>query len=162
MMDKFDALSAREKILVCVMAVLILLFILLQLIILPLTRFHNQSEQVHLKAQKDRIFVEQNISRLSADPNGGAQNRQAFSRVNLINTARTAGIDQLNRIQPQPNGDLKLWLDDVPAPALISFLQNVERQYITSVTGAQITRSEGDLVSAQISFAMPDETPNGQ
>lgn len=157
MMDKFDALSLREKVLVGVMMSLIILFILLQFIILPLTRFNSQAGDAQLKAQKERSYVEQNISRLQAGGNS-SKARQPFSRASLVSSSRTAGIERLNRIQPQPNGDLKLWLDDLPAQTLYSFLRSVEQTYSTRVTGAQITRRPGDVVSAQISFSMPADT----
>jgi len=155
MMDRFNDLSLREKILVGVMLTLIVLFILLQFIFVPLTRFHNSANQAQIKAQADRAYTEQNISRLKAGGTSQAQN--PFSRTALLTASRAAGIENLNRIQPQPNGDLKVWVDNVSGPALFGFLQRVERQYATRVTGAQITRRDGDHVSAQISFSMPSE-----
>ena len=82
--------------------------------------------------------------------------------MSLITTSRASGIDQVNRIQPQPNGDLKIWLDDVPANILFVFLNRIETKYKTQITGAQITRRDGDLVSAQVSFTLPDDTPNNR
>ena len=155
MLDRFNELSLRERVLVGIMIALIMLFILLQLIILPLMRMHNQSSDAQLRAQKDRIYVEQNISRLGGL--SATQSQETFSRMSLINASRATGIEQVSRIQPQPNGDLKLWLDDVPANTLFVFLSRVEQQYATRVTGAQITRRDGDLVSAQVSFTLPDD-----
>ena len=156
MMDRFNELSLREKILVGVMMALIAVFIIFQFIIMPLTRFHNSAQQAQIKAQADRAYTEQNISRLQAGGTG-AQPGTPFSRGALVTASRASGIENLSRIQPQPNGDIKVWLDNVSAPALFSFLQRVERQYITRVTGAQITRRDADLVSAQISLSMPED-----
>jgi len=161
MMDQFNALSLRERVLVGIMLGLLTLFILLQFIIVPFARFNNQASAAQQSAQKERSYVEQNIARVqgAAGLSSSSQDRKPFSRAVLVSTSRLAGIERLNRIQPQPNGDLKLWLDDVPARTLYSFLQKVEQQYTTRITGAQITRRPGDVVSAQISFSMPNDKP---
>ena len=137
-----------------VMAVLMVLFIVWQFILAPLLSYHNDSARQQVKAQKDRSFIEQNISRLGQSSAVGA--KTDFSRAALVNLSRTAGIERLNRIQPQPNGDLKIWIDDVSAPVLFQFLTRIERSHATRITNAQITRKDRDLVSAQISFSMPN------
>ena len=152
-MERFHDLSSREKIMLIIMAVLIVLYITWQLLISPLNQFHNRAEQAQLKAQKDRAFVEQNITRLGGSVT--AKGEEDFSRNGLVSASRAAGIERLSRIQPQPNGDLKVWMDNVSGPQLFSFLQRVEQEYATRVTGAQISRQDGTVVSAQISFSMP-------
>jgi len=64
MMDRFNALSLRERVLVGIMLGLLMLFILLQFIILPFARFNNQASAAQQSAQKERAYVEQNIARV--------------------------------------------------------------------------------------------------
>ncbi|MEP6342665.1 MAG: type II secretion system protein GspM [Maricaulaceae bacterium] len=154
--DKFNELTAREKLMVIIMGVLIVLFILWQFILSPLLNFHGDAQRQQVKAQKDRAYIEQNIARLGQ---GAATSEvQEFSRETLVRLSRDAGIERLNRIQPQPNGDLKIWIDDVSGPVLFEFLGRIERGYATRITGAQVTRKDTDFVSAQISFSMPVKT----
>lgn len=155
MMDRFDALSLREKIMVLIMMVLVVIFIIWQFILAPLGQYYHQAQRDQVKSQKDRVFVEQNISALGAS--APVSGREAFSRTALVSASRAVGIERLSRIQPQPNGDLKVWMDNVSGPQLFKFLENVEQTYATSVTGAQVTRQDGAVVSAQISFSMPAE-----
>lgn len=155
MIEKFEALSPREQIMVGIMIVLIGIFIIWQFIFAPINRYHNTAEQSLERAQKQRVYVQQNISRLGASQQDAGE--QPFSRTVLVTLSREAGIDRLNRIQPQPNGDLKVWIDNVSSLDLYRFLQGAERQYATRITNAQITRNDSDLVSAQISFSMPQD-----
>ena len=153
MIDKFNELTLREKYMVIIMGVLIILFIVWQFILSPLLSYHGDALRQQAKAQKDRSFVEQNISRLGQSATTGE--KIDFSRDALLRLSRDAGIERLNRIQPQPNGDLKIWIDDVTGPVLFQFLTRVERTHATRITNAQITRKDTDFVSAQISFSMP-------
>ncbi len=151
-MDKFDSLTLREKVMVIVMCALIVLFILWQFIFTPLRQFHNAAEQAQTRAQNDRAYIEKNISliNLAAAPKG----REPFSRRELLEMTRRVGIERVSRIQPQPNGDIKVWIDDVLSEQIFSLVQNIDAQYATRVTGAQISRQEGGLISAQMSFAV--------
>lgn len=153
MMERFNGLTPREKIMVIVMMALIAVFILWSFIFAPLGRFHAGAQQAQIKAQNDRVFIENNIGRIGKG--AGLQGSEPFSRTALLEMSRQAGIERFSRIQPQPNGDIKVWIDDVPTPRLYSFMQKIEAQYATRVTGAQISRQDGGVVSAQISFAMP-------
>ena len=157
--DKFNELTPREKLMVIIMGVLITLFIVWQFIISPLLSYHNDAQAQRAKAQKDRAYIEQNISRLGQGSTVGE--KQDFSREALVRFSREAGIERLNRIQPQPNGDLKIWIDDVPGPVLYQFLSRIERTHATRITNAQVTRKESETVSAQISFTMPTAKSNG-
>lgn len=155
MMERFNGLTLREKIMVLLMLALIGLFILWQFILAPLGRYHNSAEQAQIKAQNDRVFTEQNIGRLNL--NAAPKGSEAFSRTVLINMTRAAGIDRVSRIQPQPNGDIKVWIDDAFTPQIFTLLNNIEAQYATRVTGAQMTRQDNGFISVQISFsASPD------
>lgn len=136
---------------VLLMLGLIILFILWQFILAPLRSYHSAAEQSQIKAQNDLAFLEQNIGRLNnkATPKGSAP----FSRMVLINMTRDAGIDRVSRIQPQPNGDIKVWIDDALTPQIFTLLKNIEAQYATRVTGAHMTRQDNGFISAQISFS---------
>lgn len=151
--DKFNDLTFREKLMVIIMGVLIVLFIVWQFILSPLLNYHSDATRQQEQAQKDRSYIEQNISRLGQSSVVGA--KKDFSREALLRLSREAGIERLNRIQPQPNGDLKIWIDDVTGPVLYQFLSQVERTHATRITNAQITRKDTDFVSAQVSFSMP-------
>ena len=155
MMEKFEALSLREQVMVGVMIVLIGLFVIWQFIFVPINRHHNTAEQALERAQKERVYVEQNISRLGV--NAQAAGDLPFSRTVLVSLSREAGIERLSRIQPQPNGDLKVWIDNVSSLDLYGFLQSADRRYATRITNAQIKRQDGDAVSAQINFSMPQD-----
>jgi len=156
MMDRFNNLTQREKIMVLVMLALIAMFILWQLVLAPLGRYHSTAEAAQIKAQNDRVFTEQNIGRLNlnAAPKGTAP----FSRTVLINMTRAAGIDRVSRIQPQPNGDIKVWIDDAFTPQIFTLLNNIEAQYATRITGAQMTRQDNGFISVQISFSASQDT----
>ena len=153
MMDKFNELTPREKLMVIIMGILIILFIAWQFILSPLLNYHGDALRQQVKAQKDRSFIEQNISRLGQSSAAGEQ--KDFSRKALLKLSRDGGIERLNRIQPQPNGDLKIWIDDVTGPVLFQFLTRVERTHATRITNVQVTRKDTETVSAQISFSMP-------
>ena len=153
MMDKFNELTPREKLMVIIMGVLIILFVAWQFILSPLLNYHGDALNQQVKAQKDRAYIERNISRLGQSSAAGE--KIDFSREALLRLSRDAGIERLNRIQPQPNGDLKIWIDDVTGPVLFQFLTRVERTHRTNITNTQITRKDTDFVSAQISFSMP-------
>jgi type II secretory pathway component PulM len=152
MMTRFNMLTLREKIMVMVMIGLIALFIIGQFILAPLMRFHSNAAQAQQKAQNDRAFIEQNIGRLNIA--AASQGREIFSRTALLDMSRQAGIERVSRIQPQPNGDIKVWMDDVASQQVFTFLQNIDSRYETRVTAAQMTRQDTGFVSVQISFSL--------
>jgi type II secretory pathway component PulM len=147
MMTRVNMLTLREKIMVMVMIGLIALFIIWQFILAPLMRFHSNAAQAQQKAQNDRAFIEQNIGRLNIA--AASQGREIFSRTALLDMSRQAGI-----IQPQPIGDIKVWMDDVASQQVFTFLQNIDSRYETRVTAAQMTRQDTGFVSVQISFSL--------
>jgi len=153
MIDQFNNLTLREKLMVIIMMALIVLFILWQFILAPLKNFHSDAQQAQQKAQNDRAFIEQNIGRLNAasTPKGS----ETFSRTALLDMTRQAGIERVSRIQPQPNGDIKVWIDDVLSRQVYDLLQNVDARYATRITGAQMTRQDTGSISVQISFSLP-------
>lgn len=156
MSDWFDKLSAREKAMVLVMMGLIVLFILWQFILAPLKGFHDDAKQSQIRAQNDRAYVEKNIGRLNiaAVPKGS----EAFTRNDLLDMTRQVGIDSVSRIQPQPNGDIKVWIDNVLSDQIFTLLQNIDARYATRVTGAQMTRQPNGFISVQISFSVTPDT----
>jgi general secretion pathway protein M len=60
-----------------------------------------------------------------------------------------------SRIQPENDKEVKLWLDEVPFDALVSWLQILQTQYGIAVASAELEKKGEGLVNARLSLVRP-------
>jgi general secretion pathway protein M len=82
---------------------------------------------------------------------GGFANLPLLTAVDQA-TKRPELGKEASRIQPEGDKEVKIWLDDVPFDALITWLQILQQQYGISVGSAEIEKKAEGVVSARLSL----------
>jgi type II secretory pathway component PulM len=146
MMTWFKAREPRERILLCVLAGLLVLFAAW----FAMSRESGPDGSSALEsAQTDREFWLRAGPKLNAGAATGA--RAEFTRGALIESARKRGID-LSRVQPQSGGGLTVWVEDAATPAFYAVIQDIVTNYAVDVDTALITAAPAGGVNAQLTF----------
>ncbi len=134
-------------------AVLILLIYLV--IWLPFTRdldkqaLHVESQTATLRWMQDNVGL---VQRMRASQGGS---RQAFNEALLTLVDRTAkGIrlrDQIERIKPQGDKTVQLWIEQAPFDTLIRWLGQLTEQHGLEIESLNIDRQDAPgLVNARV------------
>ncbi len=146
MIDWFQSREPRERVLLIIMAVLLALFVAW----FAVSRDSGPSGQSELEAaQIDRELWLRAAPKLSAG-SAGAE-RAAFTRGVLIDVARKRGVD-LSRMQPQSNGSLTVWIEDVSTPALYGVINDLIAGYAVDVDTAMISTAPDGALNAQFTL----------
>ncbi|MFQ6372253.1 type II secretion system protein M [Shewanella sp. YIC-542] len=121
------SLAQRERQLVTVMAVIVMVGIGYWGIWTPISNAQAQA-QSQLQAQQQTLaFVKQSAAKISALKKAGSrpQHMGSLSTV-ATQTASRYGLS-ITRMQPQGK-QIQLWMDDVPFDALLSYLGDLVQQ----------------------------------
>lgn len=147
MMDWFNSREPRERILLIVMAALLTLFIAW----FALNRETGpDADQVLAEAQTDRELWLRAKPKLTAD-SGNNVARGEFSRGDLINLARQRDV-RLTRVQPQNDGSLTVWIDDIGTQPLFGLMQALTKSYRVDFSSVIISRSPQGSLNAQFTL----------
>lgn len=141
MIGWFNSREPRERILLMILAALLVLF----LGWFALTRESGpDADSVLAEAQLDRELWLRAGPRLSAG-SSETTSRTAFTRRSLIDLARNREVT-LTRIQPQNDGSLTVWIDNVGTSPLFGLMQAVTQGYTVDLQSVMISRTpQGDL-----------------
>ncbi len=139
--------TPRERQLIYVMLALAALMLGWMLLVRPLMSWHDTAEQNQNRAVRDYQIVEQGLPYL----NQTRTDRAAFDRNAVIAVARQVDIP-ISRVQPENDGDLKIWFEDSSSEKIYRFLSALTDGYNASIAQVQMNRRPGERVSAQITL----------
>ncbi|WP_371395720.1 type II secretion system protein GspM [Fretibacter rubidus] len=148
-MNYFVNLSRREQLLVITAGVLFAVFALWQFALSPVMTGKAQAESAHAHALRDMDIVSRAAPLIGQT--GVSKARADFDRAAAITQAGQAGLS-ITRVQPTPDGDIKIWFDESLSTDIYSFLSRLTRDYAVSIERADIKRKDGGFVSAQITL----------
>jgi len=147
MMNWFNSREPRERVLLMILAGLLALF----LAWFALTRESGpDADQVLADAQSDRELWLRAKPKL-ATGSGGEVSRGEFTRGNLINLARQRDI-RLTRVQPQNDGSLTVWIDDIETQPLYGLMQALTKSYRVDFNSVIISRAPQGSLNAQFTL----------
>lgn len=126
LLDKFNQLSERERILVVVSGLLLIIVLFYYLVWAPIDNsLQTQSKLVATK-QADLIWFKQNANR-AIQMRSGNGNASVFSGSLPQAVNQTAGRVKIAISRMQPQGEeLKVWVDQAPFNDVVSWLQSME------------------------------------
>jgi len=156
-MQWWNARQQRERQIVIVGAIFVVIFIFYEALWAPVEKARHLAE---LALQQTRTVA----NRLEAVATEVAQNRGAgggaFRTMPLLSavdqaTHRPELGKEPSRIQPENEREVKVWLDDVPFDALVTWLNLVNTQYGIVIASAELERKADGVVSARLSMVRP-------
>ncbi|MBL4910434.1 MAG: type II secretion system protein M [Alteromonadaceae bacterium] len=128
--QKWQQLNGREKILVSVMSLVVVIFLLYSLIWQPLNTQLVKSTKKLTRQQQLLTWVEKNTARYQQFNKNGKVSRGSLTGI-VNQSARQKNIT-VTRMQPQGD-DIQVWIDEVPFELLLQWLEQ-----LVSVNGLQI------------------------
>ena len=146
-MSFLDDRTPRERLLILTALGLAVLLIGWMLIVRPLTQAHDTAVLAQSKAVRDYDLVQRGLPYLTQT----RSDRQAFDRNAVIATARDINIS-ISRVQPENDGDLKVWFEDSTSDQVYAFLNRLTDTYNAGVELVQMNRRPNGQISAQITL----------
>jgi general secretion pathway protein M len=155
--ERFLALSARERWIVGVGAVALLLTVVYLLAVEPLLLAHRRQLDALASARAMATQLEAAAAAVaSAGPRGDAA--QAGAGMSLLaavdQSTRQAGPGKApERLQPEGDHEVKIWFEDVPFDNLVRWLAQLQTSYGVKVQTLDIEAKPGaGLVDARLSL----------
>jgi general secretion pathway protein M len=159
--DWWANLAERERLLVAAAGAVLALALFYLLAWEPLFKARAELEQA-VAAQRNTLrwmqeaAVEVRALKRASGP-AALQGRNRSLLSVLDQTATQAGIrDHIERMEPEGQNGVKLWLDDVPFDPLVRWMERLERHYGVHVKRASITPAdETGRVDARLTLERP-------
>ncbi|MDH5361085.1 MAG: type II secretion system protein M [Gammaproteobacteria bacterium] len=148
--------TARERVLLAVMGILIGLLLIYSLIIEPVMQSRAELEDVVARSRDTYSSIRSASAEARKLRGGGATSgssrREAQSLIGQIEqSARAKGLaDKLQRIQPSGKTDIGIWFEKSRFDTLLAWLSEMEQQYGLQVKTLEIERTESGIVNARV------------
>jgi len=143
MISWFNNREPRERLLLAIMFGMILIFALWFL----MTRESGPDPDQQLaEAQSDHKLW------LRAKPRLLSKGQGEIVRGELINLARQRDV-RLTRVEPQNDGNLSVWIDDISTTSLYGLFNALNQSYQVDFTSVTISRTPQGNLNAQFTLA---------
>ena len=134
LLDKFQQLTEREKWLVSISAVLIIIAIFYWLVWSPLSSSVDTQRSAVESKRADIVWIQQNALKAIQLRSGANTNAQfTGSLPQAVNQTANRLQIAISRMQPQGE-ELKVWVDQAPFNDVVSWLQAMENKGIRIIT----------------------------
>ena len=147
-MDYFKSRTPREQALLVGMIALFALLAVWMVVIKPAMTMKTDAQRAQAAALRDYNIVRSGAPIIAGNSNTKA-GAKAFDRSAIVSLAAQQSLP-ISRLQNEPGGAIKVWFEDVESVRVCAFLSNLSAGYSASIDGVQISRRDGETVSAQI------------
>jgi len=149
MINALQDRTPRERTLIYGLIGLSVFFVIWMLLIGPLMSAKTIAQSQQAGAFRDLQVVRSGAAILQ--PVSSAP-QQKLDQTLLVQKTREAGVN-LSRLQPDPNGALRIWSEAIESAKLYSFLQTLTQSYAVNITRIQIDRRDDGLVDVQMTLS---------
>lgn len=155
-MNKFWLdISDRERTLIVICGVMIVLFIIYLFVVAPLSREKSAAQRAFVAQQEtyERVLaLAATTSQKRADVSAGMSPRQPIREV-ATTVAHEQGI-AISRIQPTADDRITLWIDQATTQEITRWLLTLENDHNWTATKVSINKNtDGSSVRGQFEFA---------
>ena len=143
----FSSLSARERIMVQIAAIVVSLFLLYLVVIEPVSEHYEINRKKVANAQQTLQWMQQaarEIRALSGNKTVSLQPKSKQFLLGVIDrSVKKAGLAaQMKRIQPETEGGVRIWFEQVEFDSLINWLSGIKQQQDLVVNEINIEKTE--------------------
>ncbi len=154
---RFDALSVRERWILLVGGVALLLTLIYLMAIEPVTQLHQQRLNALDSSRALAAQLESAAVAVSGASRGarGAQVGGGMSLLAAVDQASKTGTlgKAPERLQPEGDREVKVWFDDVPFDNLVRWLAELQTRYAITVQTLDVeAQSAPGIVDARLSL----------
>ncbi len=140
----------RERLLVQIAAALSAVIILYQGIWSPSNTFKSKAFDRHSAALSEQAEIRQGLRRLESAAPGTISQPSGPVQSIVVDTSDVFGLS-ISRIQPDENGNLTLWLEQVDPRSFFAWLTDMENNHGVIVEKASVRREQGtSSISANV------------
>ncbi|UTW56521.1 type II secretion system protein GspM [Kordiimonas sp. SCSIO 12610] len=142
----------RERILLTIMAVMIVLFLVYFLLYLPLKQHRNQLQYQYEAAISDAAIIESAIleaSRIQENDTQKLATTDADVRQVISQSAQKLGLT-LTRLQPDQTSGLNVWVDSVETTVFYQWVLELQKQHGIYVARASLNNDNNGLIRVQL------------
>lgn len=155
--SRYIKLAPRERVIVLVGSVVVLLTVLYLGLIEPVVQAHSNRVAALSSSRALAVQLETAAAAVaSAGPKaGGAQAGRGMSLLAAVDQSTRGGAlaKTPERMQPEGDREVKVWFDDVPFDSLVRWLAALQTQYGISVGTLDVEAQSGNgLVDARLSL----------
>lgn len=161
MKDWWLSLQAREQLIISVSAVALLVALLYLLAWEPVANKRAQLRNSVAAQQETLTWMRQASTQIKQARTQGPGNRVSDRNRSLISvvdssTKRAKLRKPIQRMDPEGQDGVKLWVEDADFDALIRWLGDLQRQYGAIVSRATFSKQEtGGRVNSRLSLQRP-------
>lgn len=148
--------SPRDKAMVKVLAVAVAILLLYLIIWLPISSYHKSAEQNLLKARNTYTWLVEKEPELRAalKTQGGSHSSGVTDKDTILkiasDSAKQNGLT-LKRFEPDSQGGLKVWLEDMPFDDIMIWTDSLNKKYGVQVSQVRFDKREKEgMVNARI------------
>lgn len=153
--------NARERLILSIGGLLLLLFLYYSLIISPLQSGIVQTQQRKANALEVAgwmLSVSPEVQRLRRSSGSNANIKRGGSLLSVVDeTSKAAGLGQsITRLQPEGESEVRAWLDAAPFNETLRWLRTLESSYGVEIAELSFNRdNEAGRVKARITLKRP-------
>ncbi len=150
LLDRWEEMNQREQLAVSILGMTLIFALFFLLLVMPLIKGREQAKNLYESRQEELAWMQgvapQLIGKSNKEP---LQNSQ--SMMNTVNKAAASFQLTLNRVQPEGDTKLRVWLEKVPFNGLMSWLNDLQLSngIVASSVSIEADSSPG-LVSAKV------------
>ena len=149
---RYDSLSDSERLLVKAVAVIIVAVLVFLLLMLPAQRSVDDAKMKLSGKQNLLQWMQDNeplVRQAAAQGNAPARSDQPLQTI-ITSTAPPMGVN-VKRFEPESNGKLRIWLDQVPFDKTVLWLHRLQTRYGIQIVNVSVdAEREQGLVSAKL------------
>jgi general secretion pathway protein M len=147
MKDWLDKLEPKERIMLAVGGVLLLLLLIYVLVLAPIRSGYQSLQQSVAEQRETVVWMQgsaQKIQRLRSSGGTAAQGLAGRSLLSVTDsTARAAGLGPaLKRVEPEGSNSVRVWLDGATFDVLIKWLGTLSTQHGVDADSVTLERNE--------------------
>lgn len=142
----------RERTLLSVMGIMIVLFLLYFLLYLPLKQHRTQLQYQYQAALSDAAIVESAIleaSRIKENDSQRLVTSDADIRQVISQSAQQLGLT-LTRLQPDQTSGLNVWVDSVETVVFYKWVLELQKKHGIYVARASLNNDNNGLIRVQL------------
>lgn len=160
LLERYRELQPRERLIVAVGGVVVLLTLIYLLLWEPFAKAHERQAAALAdeRALAERLeTIATTVQKAQASGVGAIQGREQSLLTLVDQQGRSPELGKAPaRLQPEGENEVKVWFEDVPFDALVRWMATLESRFGVQITGAEFERRAGDgLVNARLTVTRP-------
>lgn len=132
---QLDNLSDRDRLALIVLSVFVAVLVLVYAVWLPIQHYHQQAQNNYQQQQELLSWLQAQRGAVTSLPTDQKKNGQTTSAqlntsspLTIVNSSAKALQLSIKRVEPENNGDLRLWLENINFDTALQWLQQLQQQ----------------------------------